>query len=318
MADPSQRKSRIAEFVRGYFVWLEERGISAALLHGWEDTFEGDISDIDYVIESVAFRNVAATVNEYCAETSWRLCQVLRHEDTAAFCVCSAIDDPACVVALDACSDYQRSGRLLLTATDLLRDRKSLDWGGFRLSPAMEFRYRFIKAAAKDKQAEEVVPDMLAMGEEARIGFGDWLQNSWGVALERENLASLSSALSVLSARCRSGNTKYRILSLGRIVRRTLKPDGLLLLTNDKDAERLQPIIETFSGLYFRRHLCVPSASPGNRIDLIRSVLVIASQMKQLTSIGLDPDCILSAHDSFTPDWLASKLHERCKRRERL
>jgi hypothetical protein len=183
MPDSSQRKSRIAEFVRGYFVHLEANGIPAASLHGWEDAFEGEISDVDYVMEAAAFRKVAATVDGYCAKKGWRLCQVLRHEDTAAFCVCSAIDDPACVVALDACSDYRRSGRLLLAATDLLHDRKALDWEGFRLSAQMEFRYRFIKAAAKGKRAEEVLPDMLAMGDEARHGFADWLRSSWNISL---------------------------------------------------------------------------------------------------------------------------------------
>ena len=318
MPDPSQRQSRIAEFVRGYFIRLEERGISAALLHGWEDAFEGEISDVDHVMDAAAFRNVAGTVNNYCVEKGWQLCQMLRHEDTAAFCVCSALDDPACVVALDACSDYRRSGHLLLPAKDLLRDRAPLDWGGFRLSPAMEFRYRFIKAAAKGKRAANVLPGMLAMGDKARNGFTEWLETSWGISLKGFDLAGLTAALESLAKSCQSGNRKFGIPSLGRLARRTFRPDGLLLLMDTKDTARFQTIIETFSGLYFRRHINISSVSPANRVDLIRSVLVIAPSMKPLATLGLSRDCILSAPASLSPEWLAEKLHERCIKREGL
>lgn len=322
MSDPSQRRSRIAEFVRGYFVWLEQRGISAALLHGWEDGFEGEISDIDHVMDAAAFRNVAGTVNEYCAEKGWRLCQVLRHEDTAAFCVCSAMDDPGCVVALDACSDYRRNGFVFLDSNELLRERQPLDWGGFRLSSAMELRYRFIKAAAKDKPADEVIPGILKMDENAQNGFAEWLHDPWTIGFDAWNSQGLEKALAELTQHCGPSTNKFRPANCGRIARRITRPDGLLLVLPTGQPEIRHAIEETFSGLYFRRAKITEVASLGNRFDLIRSVLVIAGSTAPGVTLGLDPKSIARLPSSLSAqaaiDWLAQFLNKRCREREKL
>ena len=322
MPASSPHQSRIAKFVRGYFVWLEQRGISAAVLHGWEDAFEGEISDVDYVMDAAAFRDVAASVNKYCAESGWRLCQVLRHEDTAAFCVCSAIDDPGCVVALDACSDYQRNGFVFLNSNELLQERLPLGWGGFRLSPAMELRYRFIKAAAKGKPADEVIPVFFEMDGTAQNGFAEWLRDPWTIGFDGWNSPGLEKALAELTQRCGPATNKFRPANCGRIARRILRPDGLLLvLATDQPGIR-QAIEETFSGLYFRRAKITEVASLGNRFDLIRAVLVIAGSTAPGVTLGLDPKSIARLPSSLSVkaavEWLAKLLHERCREREEL
>lgn len=309
-------RARIAGFVRGYFDWLETAGVRAALLHGGEDGFEGEISDVDHVVESAAFGRIASLVHEYCSASGWRLCQVLRHEDTAAFCVCSAVDDPACVVALDACSDYQRNGRLFLSAGDLLKNRQPQhDWG-FRLAPAMELRYRFIKAAAKAKLAEDVIPGMLAMDEASREGFRGWLRDSWKVEFMDWIPSSMASAMDDLAKYCGPQKARFRLSEIPRLTRRITHPDGLLVLLPSSAEEQIQALTDVFSGLYFRRHAVVHKAGAKQRLDLIRSTLVIAETSASVAMIGLDRECIISLPAAETVehslDRIATHLNKRC------
>jgi hypothetical protein len=316
------RQSRIAEFVRGYFVWLESKGVAAALLHGWEDGFEGQISDVDYVMDPADFREVASWVHLYCAERGWRLCQVLRHEDTAVFCVCSAVDDPACVVALDACSDYRRNGRLLLTAADLLEGRLELAWGGYRLVPGKELRYCFIKAAAKGKNSADIVPKLLARIPAARDGFPEWLEAEWNVPFTGWSARELETTLAHLTLRCRPPAMRYRPSEVRRLTRRLIHPDGLLLILGAEQTRHAEVIIKVFSGLYFRRHKEVTTAMPVHRMDLIRSTLVISSSAGAFARLGLDPDGILdmtaAKETEDVIEAIAEFLHRRCLKRMRI
>lgn len=315
-----KRSNRIAAFVRNYFQYLESHGVPAALLHGWEGGFEGEISDVDYVIETSSFGDVVRSVNTYCDSTGWCLRQVLRHENTAAFCVCSAADDPGCVVALDACSDYQRNGLVFLAADDLLKDRQPLTWGGFRLSPQMELRYRFIKAAAKAKKPADILPDLMAMEESARDGFPEWLQSIWKIELAGWSTSALESALTQLTRCCGPSQSRFRLANLRRLARRIANPDGLLLIVEGDDPTRIQAVTEVFSGLYFRHDKRVARASLGERMDLIRSSLVIASSASPLVGVCLDHDCMISPPATLSAPELiqqiAGHLHQRCLSRE--
>lgn len=313
------RSGRVAAFVRGYFLRLESLGIQAALLHGWEGEFEGRISDVDYVIAADAFQFIAWRVHEYCESSGWRLCQVLRHEDTAAFCVCSAVDDPSCVVALDACSDYQRNGLVFLTAGELLEDRRKLEWGGFRLSPQMELRYRFIKAVAKAKRHQDVIPEILALDEAYRLGFSEFLRDSWNVLLDGWSPRSIATAMDDLARHCGPQTTRYRLSAIPRIARRIKHPDGLLVILPAPDEERAQALIAVFSGLYFRRHLVVRHAGVKQRLDLIRSTLVMAQTADSGVMIGLGRECVISLPAPESPEHsverIATHLNQRCLKR---
>lgn len=314
------RRSRIAAFVRGYFLALEAAGAEATLLHGWEDGFEGEISDVDHGVSHAAFGNIARKVHDYCEANGWRLCQVLRHEDTAAFCVCSAVDDAGCVVALDACSNYQRNGFVFLPAEELLEGRQPLVWGGFRLSSAMELRYRFIKAAAKGKRADDVIPGFLAMDETAQIGFAEWLRDAWSIGFAGWNRPGFEQALADLARRCGPSTRKFRAANCRRLIRRIARPDGLLLLLPPDQAEIRQQIEEPFSQLYFRRIQVTCVASWKSRLDLIRSTLVIAESITPGLTWGLDPKCVARLPSSLSVQeavaWLAEFLAMRCAERE--
>jgi hypothetical protein len=316
---PVNRRARIAGFVRGYFAWLETAGVRAALLHGGEDGFESEISDVDHVVEPAGFVRIAELVHQYCTANGWRLCQVLRHEDTAAFCVCSALDDTACVVALDACSDYRRNGQSFICSEDLLENRQPQDNFGYRLAPAMELRYRFIKAAAKAKRSGDVIPGMLAMDDSARVGFREWLHDSWNVGLVDWTPSSMAAAMADLTKQCGPQKDRFRLSEVPRLTRRIMHPDGLLVLLSTGDEERVKALSHGFSGLYFRRHAMVRKAGIKQRMDLIRSTLVIAGSTRPGTLMGLDRDCVISLPTSEAMDdsldRIATHLNQRCLKR---
>lgn len=83
MRNPTRSRRR-AEFARGFFLYLRQQQIPSAVLHGGEDGFEGELSDVDFVTDETSFGKLPSHIHSYCALSGWQLCQVLRHETTAA------------------------------------------------------------------------------------------------------------------------------------------------------------------------------------------------------------------------------------------
>jgi hypothetical protein len=318
---PSGRiESRSAPFARGFFQYLDSKKITSAVLHGWEGGFEGDLTDIDYVIEEEAFPQIASHVAEYCRQVGWRQCQILRHEATAAFCVCSAADDPSCVVALDACSDYQRNGSIFFSASELLEETIPLPWGGARLSEVNELKYRFIKAAAKAKPVEGIGQELAAYPEAIRRACEEWLEAEWQMKMPDWSLVTLEQILSDLHRRtCRSvGFLKGR--SLMRMAGRVLNPTGMLVVMGSEQEETAERFRKVFGRLYFR------TVSGRTRVELdcvtalIRSTLITVSECGVLSGLLGSRDLIFDARNDVLDGEInfAKFLEARCARREGL
>lgn len=322
MSDMNAYSSRAAQFSRGYFLWLNRSNIKYAILHGGENAFEGKITDIDYVVDREEFKNIPFLVNEYCKQNDWRLCQVLRHEDTAAFCVCSHRENPNIVVALDACSDYQRNGLLLLRSEEMLNHRDQLAWGGYRLNTQLELRYRFIKAAAKGKDPHESTLPLVNMPESARAGFSNWIEDNWGLTIGSWDHGDAVNSLLLLTKRCKTKWRRIHPASYRRLLKRVILPDGLLLKTPAGNNQRVQQIREVFDGLYFRKSKSTKSMKAANRLDLIRSYLVFTDSIDSIFTVGLSDDCLLAPPPNLsekdTMEFIANTLHKRCLRREAL
>ncbi|MES2659809.1 MAG: hypothetical protein V4689_14415 [Verrucomicrobiota bacterium] len=316
-------RSKAATFVRGFFTFLEARGLRAAVLHGGSDGFERTLSDVDFVVDRDSFPELASIVHEYCRQSGWQLCQVLRHETTAAYFVCSATDAPSCAVALDACSDYQRNGSVFLTADSLLRERERLPWGGFALPPATELRYRFAKAAAKNKDAAESAEEFELYPEPVRDDCKTWLLQEWGIPLADWIAAPLGEALRRLRDRSNSRPSLLQRGSLRRVASRILQPAGMVVVTDphefDAIASRLQ---RDFGHLYFRHYEQPGHWRFGMFKRLARSTLVVLPQLSRPWEWLLPSDCVHRLHSGMDIDSLciefANHLSRRCGRRERL
>lgn len=314
----SESSNPVASFVKGFFSYLDGKRIEAAVLHGWLNDFEGELSDVDFVIETPALSRIAGLIESYCSAVGWRLCQVLRHETTAAFCVCSAMDDPSCAVALDACSDYQRNDTFFLSAEFLLNDRMALPWGGFRLSDTAELCYRFAKAAAKAKDPITAAAEFSVYPEESRCACATWLEKQWAITLASWDVPSLTLALAQLRAKSNRRPSLLHAGTLTRILSRILTPTGLVVITGHEDydtsATRLEQV---FGHLYFRRTLKAAHWQPGMLKDLISTTLIVLPEIGTVWEKIIPADCIYRlepTQDGGTQcREIAEHLHERCK-----
>ena len=312
---------RAAGFVRGWFIFLEERSIRSAVLHGGADGFEHDLSDVDFTVDPLAFGNLPSLIEEYCGLTGWQLCQILRHETTAAYFVCSAADDPACAVALDACSDYQRNGTLFLTAESLLKNRNLLPWGGYCLAPATELCYRFAKAAAKSKDTAASADEFATYPEDVRRDCATWLEAQWGIFPKSWDAADLASSLTRMREKSNLRPSLTQSGALGRIASRIHHPTGLIVITGHEDygvkAIHLQQV---FGHLYFRRTRKAGRWQPAMLKDIVASTLIILPEIGDVWAKLIPADCIHRLDPSQDSESqcreIAKHLHERCRHRE--
>lgn len=318
------RVGDVGEFVRGYFSFLDDCGVAACVLHDWEDGFRGALSDVDYVVESVALGRVVGLVHDYCGRTGWRLCQVMWHETTAVYCVCAAVVDPRLVVALDACGDYQQDRAALIGGAELLAGRVPLPWGGYRLRDEMELRYRFAKAAIKEKRSAWAATEFAGYGPEIRTDCENWLRQCWQIPAMDWSADSIAAALDALRKRANAGRIAVWNPAVVRLkLKRFWEPAGMYLVTGTEfPAVWAQDLAREFARLYFRRAQAAGTWRARLIHDMIRSGLVLVDSLPTWVRILVRRDCVfaIELHRDYDRcvEELAARLHARCLKRERL
>jgi hypothetical protein len=280
---------------------------------------------VDFVVERSVFPRLPFLIDEYCTQSGWHLCQVLRHETTAAYFVCSALDDPCCAVALDACSDYQRNGTVFLSADELLKDLRLLSWGGHGLSLATELRYRFAKAAAKDKHAGTCAREFSRYPAEALDVCSKWLLTEWGIPTGSWKSDDLRFALGRLRSCSRSRPPLWQPATFIRVLSRIRRPTGLMVVLGPEDfATRSHQLAAVFGYLYFRRVRIEERPGIRHLCALVTSNLVIVPTLDPIMQFLTPKSCIFHLYAARMPDNvpkravnLAGFLHSRLARQFR-
>lgn len=313
---------RIGTFVRGFFAFLGTRGIRTVVLHGGESGFDHELSDVDFAVDHASFTILPALIREHCERSGWRLCQILRHETTAAYFVCSATDDPSCAVALDACSDYQRNGTVYLAVEELLANRRLMHWGGYEPDAGAMLRYRFAKAAAKNKSAREAVLEFGTYSPEDRAECSRWLDSAWGIRLTEWDGHSVAVAFSQMRGRSQRRPPLVAGGAWRRVLKRLLQPTGMVVVTgNESHAHRSALFAPVFGQLYFRRVVVASSFRLTMFRDLAASTLIILPSLGKFAAHFVPGSCKHTVdpgsegHDAL--DGLAQTLAARCVDRER-
>jgi serine acetyltransferase/thymidylate kinase len=114
-------------------------------------------SDVDIVVGHDTYHQIPRMLSRFCREHEVRMVQLIQHEHTATYFVLAWVSASGrlCFLAVDFCSDYLRSGRLLLKAEELLAQlRRAQDEpgcaGSFRVPlPHMQFIYYLLKKIDK-------------------------------------------------------------------------------------------------------------------------------------------------------------------------
>ncbi len=322
LSNPS-RQAQVAEFVRQFFLLLEHEGVTAAVLHGGNDGFAGELTDVDFVVRRQDFAKLPLIINHHCQAMGWRLCQVLRHEDTCGYFVCCDSDEPRVVVALDACSDFQRNGMVFQSATELLVNRRALPWGGFGLSEEIELQYRLVKAAGKDKSPSSVIGEFLSYPTQVRISCQKWLTSRWGLNLRTWDTNSLASLFPLIRKKSFSFQALFRPSAIRRVWLRVIAPTGVIVVTGNGDARDSVAMLESvFSHLYFR-HVCKADRwQPSLLKNLISSTLIVVPELSDLWHSALPANCIYHLNPSHAPEThcreVVNFLYKRYNQREEL
>jgi thymidylate kinase len=139
------------EVMERFFAYLEEQGITYALLGDPSDAFsDSRDNDYDLVVRQPDLDAGYRWLSEFCRRNGARLVQCLQHEATGFYYVLAMpLVDHVAFLKIDLCSEYLRQGRRLLTCDLLLRDRRKATGGIWIPAPSTAFIYYLIKKVDK-------------------------------------------------------------------------------------------------------------------------------------------------------------------------
>ena len=160
--DDTLSNDQIARAVRAAFELLAEQGVAYCVAGRTELLPDHPESDIDIIVGAADMARVSDLMRAVAERVDGRIVQCLRHERGAWYYVVAMAGGEGCprYLTLDWCGDYVRRGRLLLSAEDMLRDRRmaqdahGTDRCFLVAAPQMEFIYYLLKKIDKRSLSE--------------------------------------------------------------------------------------------------------------------------------------------------------------------
>lgn len=301
------------KLARSFFLHLEKQNVPAVVLHGYENGFETATSDIDFAVGLRDYKHLNRIIQSFCAGQNWMLCQSLQHEVSATYAVCCARKDHSQFALLDGCADYRVRGHLVLTSDVLLAERRKLDWGGYATSGPSELKYLFVKAAAKQKNSQQIHERLQQLYDAYGGSLREWLVKEYQVALDGWSRQSVHNALGKVGAKLRSSKLCFGHLSLK--VTRVMNPSGMWYESGNDLGAHERNILTRF----FRSAVCVPGdVSSRMRISLLRRLLMSTLVIAPCGTLGNLMRKSLIARDLYfqgDPEDMVRFLENRLLRR---
>jgi len=214
-----------------------------------------DGGDLDIVVDPARLAAMAAVLHDFCDAGDLRLVQALRHEWSAWYFALTWTDGDGAPRFLhpDICGDYRRDGRVLMTAADLLAERR--DGEPPTPAPARAFVYYLLKKIEKGALDPGHGDYLSALWAEDPVGAARRLAryvgardadgiaraasgNAWGPV--RERLADLRAAL---HRRLPIGPMD-RLREAWRWIERARRPTGLVIAAMGPDGSGKSSLIE--------------------------------------------------------------------------
>lgn len=265
------------EVLMTFFAWLAEVQIPYCVVGNSDSLPDLVAGDVDIVVPHGDWTRFPRALDEFCERSDTKLTQCLQHEQTALYFVISwEHNDSSAFLALDACSDYFRGGRLMLEAGEILADRiPAVDRCGrskgfFVPKPANEFQYYLLKkvdkAVLSDEQARHLSDVWRADPEGARAAISRFWPAEWveiiARAAESADWDAVRKSLPRLRRSLRRGLRRQPVAYLGaefqRWMRRFLAPTGFLVAFLGPDGSGKSTVIREVTAAVapaFRRAL---------------------------------------------------------------
>src|SRR4051794_15861398 len=112
------------EFLQLFFNELESQSIPYVILHSYQELPEKIDSDIDYAVADWALPRLPYIQRDVAHRCGWALAQTLQHGVFAFYAVLLNLQEPSETLKLDACSNYARARRFLISEKILLENRR--------------------------------------------------------------------------------------------------------------------------------------------------------------------------------------------------
>lgn len=219
-------------------------------------------SDIDIIISKNILPNIKKIVYEFCKQYDTHLVQILQHEQTGFYYILTFIQDGQRVyLHPDFCSDYFRNGRLLLSAEEILNNRKlALDEKGeskgfYVPAPAYAFIYYLLKRIDKlhltSEQGAYLSQQWHLQPDSARTLVRRFWGNQNSLLIENaadsNNWKTLNNFLPVLQKELHKTTSQifvHRLKEWVRIIHRIFSPTGLFVIFLGADGSGKSSVID--------------------------------------------------------------------------
>ncbi len=229
--------------------YLDTSSIEYCLL-GAADSYPNVLGDIDISISRESFKSIDSIVQNFCTQHRLLLIQKLVHESTGYYYVLShfnAEDNSFAFIDIDFCSDYMRSGRLYITAEQLMANRqldtKHQYWKG---NDTYSFLYYFIKKLDKGGINPLQFGQLLACWQQARQSICEVLQTYFDsrelniicTAFDTENQEMLTDHFKEIRNNLLAKKPKRAkdvLRDKARLLKRAMVPTGLMICILGRD-----------------------------------------------------------------------------------
>ncbi|MGC6582157.1 MAG: hypothetical protein ACON4K_07520 [Akkermansiaceae bacterium] len=314
------------DFLNQYWEAVSREGWLALILHDWGKIPHEITNDVDYVIAGPGQSELVKFVQAHCQKLGWQLAQIFEHEVAAISCICIQEAPPFDSVSLDVTWNYRRKGMNLIPSKILTKGAwQPPGKAFFAASIEVEFLYRLIKTAAKNKnlsEEPELIAALLNLYREKPKVIMQLVQEQTGVILpsppsDEGGEKFFREILRVpYFEKIRKGR-RVHFLEIRRFFRRVVEPTGVVIDAPEKLLEESrQGILLTLREL-FRRHRSIsePESIIESWIARRCSTLVI----KPAGSSGRADWCWAGeTAESDLPEfisWMANRVDQRWRGR---
>lgn len=235
---------------------LEDSKIDYVWLHGYNNE---KLGDVDLAVDAKSLIKIGSIVQKYAVQHGFRVLQVLQHEYCAQYFILGKLTNNQIEYLIpDICSDYVRNGRILIKAEMLLESRVFGD-DFYKSDPLVEAEYIFLKRALKEFWCESHLDDFrnifLAKKNELLHVLKTYLNNNllkqFESVIEENNLDNLNNISTHLKKSILlktllqdpSGYFYYKFNNLIRIIKRIIKPTGLVIVVIGTDGSGKSTVI---------------------------------------------------------------------------
>jgi thymidylate kinase len=250
------------------FEEFNKKKVEYVIIHSYQNLPKRFDSDIDIAIDVKKIEDAIKLLDHTLKGTGWCVIQFWRHEYYAADCVISNDKE---FLQVDFCSHYERNGRMVMTVSELLKDRKK--YKNFYIPASVtEFTYILVKKILKknfsESSKEHLTSLWLNMNEEEKSAtkkslkrflskkrIDDIIKKIEIAEYDSINLDSAHIELRNKTSELKT-NIHYKFFDTARKIERIIHPTGLFIVLLGVDGAGKTTIAEQLKTRYvtaFRR-----------------------------------------------------------------